>query len=281
MLQIRTLTTALTFVVAAGAVMTAQNAKAEDKNKQLVILSATIDRSQELLVLNGMNFGSVVPTVLCETTAMFVLSATDSQLLVHFPAPPDGTYLVTVIRGPSPFDRGVFHLSVQSPVAGEGVPGPQGPAGPAGPQGEQGERGERGEQGANGPAGPQGPAGPEGAPGPVGPQGAVGPTGPQGLQGPQGPAGVSGYELISMTNPSFNAGNMETLEPQLAVCGEGRVPLGGGYELAGSGVQLTVLSSAPVNNALFRGWRVTVRNQTGAPLLNAQVRVHAVCASMH
>src|SRR5688572_18878284 len=69
---------------------------------QLTVLSATLDRAQELLVLEGMNFGGGTPTVLCGTYEMTVVSATDSQLVVIFPASiPDGTYLFTVSRGSS------------------------------------------------------------------------------------------------------------------------------------------------------------------------------------
>jgi hypothetical protein len=54
------------------------------------------------------------------------------------------------------------------------------------------------------------------------------------------------------------------------------VPVGGGYELIGPAQALTVLSSAPIT----AGWRVTLLNETGAAISNAQVRVHVVCAVM-
>jgi len=63
---------------------------------------------------------------------------------------------------------------------------------------------------------------------------------------------------------------------QTATCSTGRVPVGGGYELIGPAQALTVLSSAPIT----AGWRVTLLNETGAAISNAQVRVHVVCAVM-
>jgi hypothetical protein len=57
------------------------------------------------------------------------------------------------------------------------------------------------------------------------------------------------------------------------------VPLGGGFELAGTAPQLTVLASQPFTGSTS-GWRVFVRNNTTAMVSNAQVRVYVVCAVM-
>jgi hypothetical protein len=57
------------------------------------------------------------------------------------------------------------------------------------------------------------------------------------------------------------------------------VPLGGGFELIGSGQQLTVLASEPFTGT-SSGWRVVVRNNTAATLMSAQVRVYVMCAVM-
>ena len=76
------------------------------------------------------------------------MSTTDNQLVVFLPAGvPDGTHLLTVVRGPGEKDRSSFNMAVQTPSQG-----PSGPAGPAGP------------------IGPIGPAGPKGAVGATGPQ---------------------------------------------------------------------------------------------------------------
>jgi hypothetical protein len=203
---------ALGFVVM-SAVVTHAQAQGKGPASQLVILSAAADRATETLTVRGRGFGSHAPTVFLEEFTLTVVSATDAQLIVHLPeAVADGSYLLTVVRGPSPHDRDVFHLAIQSPqiVTGpagpqgetgpqgpQGETGPQGPQGETGPQGPQGETGPQGPQGETGPQGPQGDTGPQGPQGDVGPQGAVGPEGPAGLQGPeglQGPAGPTGAD---------------------------------------------------------------------------------------
>src|SRR6266545_2721935 len=99
---------------------------------QLVILSATVDRTNQALTVAGIAFGNQAPQVWLETQPMTVTSATSSQLVVFLPAAvPDGTYLLTVQRGTAEKDRDVFNLSIGTP--GQGPMGPQGPAGPAGP----------------------------------------------------------------------------------------------------------------------------------------------------
>ncbi len=54
-------------------------------DKQLVVLSAALNRSAETLTLKGQNFGSTAPAVYCESMPMTVISATDTQLVVLFP----------------------------------------------------------------------------------------------------------------------------------------------------------------------------------------------------
>jgi hypothetical protein len=170
-------------------------------SSQLVIFSAAADRAAETLTLRGRGFGPQAPFVFLKEFSLTVLSATDEQLIVRLPTVPDGTYLLTVVRGPAQQDRDTFHLALQSPQGGDGVVGPAGPEGPAGPQGEPGPAGPEGPagpQGEPGPAGPEGPTGPQGEAGPAGPEGPAGPqgeagaAGPQGEVGPQGPAGPQG-----------------------------------------------------------------------------------------
>ena len=273
-------------------------------DKQLVVLSASLNRATETLILKGQNFGSS-PAVFCELLPMTVLSATDTQLVVYFPASmPEGSFLITVARGNAQLDRGVFFLAAQTaaaPPVTAGVTGPTGPVGPAGPAGETGPAGATGATGPAGPAGPagakgdtgpqgpagaagaQGPAGAAGAQGPAGAAGAQGPMGPVGPMGPAGPAGpagasgVSGYEALVAANLSFTAQPIVTLPAQIAACSPGRVPVGGGFELVGTAEQLSVLSSEPYTATTSTGWRVTVRNNTTGALMNAQVRVYVVC----
>src|SRR5262249_6498762 len=110
---------ALLFAIVVGAGNVVHATKDKDAtgnngngNRQLLVTSAAINRSSEILILRGLNFGSVAPAVYCETTPMTVVSSTDTQLVVLFPASvPDGTYLFTVVRGPSEQDRAVFYVT--------------------------------------------------------------------------------------------------------------------------------------------------------------------------
>lgn len=198
----RTLCLVLGFLMITAAASNAQPPN-HGPASQLVVFSATVDRVNESLSIRGRGFGSGTQ-VFVEEFSMAVVSATAEQLIVYLPgAIPDGSYLLTVVRGPSPHDRDIFHFALQSPSSLAGVPGPVGPqgeAGPAGPQGETGltgPAGPAGPQGLTGPDGPQGEPGATGATGPAGPHGLTGPVGPQGLQGDpgaQGPAGPQGQQ---------------------------------------------------------------------------------------
>ena len=77
-------------------------------DKQLVVLSASLNRATETLILKGQNFGSS-PAVFCELLPMTVLSATDTQLVVYFPASmPEGSFLITISRQRSTGPRRVL-----------------------------------------------------------------------------------------------------------------------------------------------------------------------------
>lgn len=288
-------------VVSADAMDSNDNAKKDGQKQgppsQLVILSATVDRANETLTIRGRNFGTQAPQVLCEEYSMTVVSATDTEVIAYLPAAvPDGTYLLTVARGPSQQERDVFHFAVQTPkvITGPqgpaGIPGEQGPQGPAGPQGEpgaagpQGPAGPQGEQGVPGPMGPagadgaQGPAGVQGAPGPQGPAGPAGPAGLPGPAGPQGPAGLSGIERVVANIPTHPAGinGMGSITGAIA-CPAGKRVLSGGFEAThlGSG-NLVASRSYPDSDTT---WRVTVRNTSVSPVSNVQFRVWAICAN--
>ena len=161
---------------------------------QLIVLSTTVDRVNQTLTIRGLAFGPEPPQVWCETSLMTVLSATDSEIVVFLPAAvPDGTHLLSVIRGTGEKDRGFFNMSVGTPGQGPAGPvGPAGPAGPAGPKGDTGAAGAKGDTGAAGPKGDTGAAGPKGDTGAVGPQGEVGPMGPKGDTGAAGTPGETG-----------------------------------------------------------------------------------------
>ena len=192
-IRIRTFATIAMLALAMASPALAQS------NKQVIITSATVDRANETVTFKGYNFGGRKSYVFCEATQMSVLSATDDELVVSFPASSlNGTFLFTVVRGNAANDRDVFYVTTGA--TGEGKEGPQGPQGAAGPAGSQGPQGEAGPQGPQGVAGPQGPQGPQGetgaqgARGETGPQGAKGETGATGAQGPQGEQGEPGAQ---------------------------------------------------------------------------------------
>jgi hypothetical protein len=96
------------------------------------------------------------------------------------------------------------------------------------------------------------------------------------LAGPQGTPGFSGHQPVTGDNVAQTV-NPGTSAWYVAVCPAGKRALGGGYEfLGGSGAQLTAIASHP-SDASATGWRVQVRNNTGAPVTTT-IRVHAVCA---
>jgi hypothetical protein len=224
---------------------------------QLMITSATVDREHDTVTLKGVNFGRKKHYVYGETELLKVLKWSDQEIVVSFPASAldAGTYLFTVVKGWGMLDRDVFYVA-------NGAAGGVGPAGPAGPQGATG---------AQGPAGPQGETGPMG---PAGPQGPQGPPGPAGSGG--GSSGLAGYEKILNDTGQFPMEDGEGIAV-VAECPADKLPVGGGFELRGQGELLTVLGSAPYDFDAI-GWRVSVRNNSGAALTRAQVRAYVLCA---
>lgn len=264
-----------------------------NSSKQLIVTSASVDRLNDTVTLKGSGFGNKKPTVFCELTQMTVLSATDEELLVAFPASVlDGTYLFTVARGNGTSERATFFVTTNRPQILEGQPGPTGAQGPqgergeVGPQGSKGDTGASGPQGLEGPQGPQGPAGPQGS---AGPQGVAGPTGLQGAQGsigPIGPAGpigapgISGYERFVSDSGTLGM-NPGVSSFVTAACPAGKRVIAGGHELASSASQqLSVTMSAPFEGTVS-GWRVNFRNSLNTQLTNVQVRAFVVCAVVH
>lgn len=210
----------LVFVLCAGSIAHAQAASSALKKgqpAQLVILSATANRASETLTIRGLNFGTEAPQVLCETHFLTVISATDSEIVVQLPAAvPDGTYLLSVVRGPSTNDRDVFHMAVQTPTVITGPEGPAGPVGAPGLQGEPGVAGPPGAIGATGAMGVQGPVGPGGPQGSIGPLGPAGPVGSSGATGAQGETGLPGA-----VGAQGSAGSQGDPGPQGAVGSQG------------------------------------------------------------
>jgi hypothetical protein len=297
----RTVLTALAFVLLGSTIAHAQKKltlasllPAVKSPGELAILSTVVDRANQTLTIQGQGFGAQPPQVWCETYSMTVLSATETQLVVFLPAGvPDGTHLLTVVRGPSENDRTSFHAHVGTP--GQGPAGPAGPAGPKGDVGPTGPKGDTGAAGPQGPAGPAGAVGPKGETGATGPQGVqgatglqgvqgpaglpgvqgpTGPTGPQGPVGPQGPAGIiTGHQVVSTGLAPVTLTGTQVVT-MTASCGTKRV-FGGGYETTGlPAVQVVSMMPPTVSS-----WSVTLRlSQTDVPA-SFSFRVYAVSAT--
>lgn len=112
-----------------------------------------------------------------------------------------------------------------------------------------------------GPGGPPGPAGPQGEQGPVGPQGPAGPPGPQGERGPAGPegpaGGLAGREVVlsEFTVPRSTA---EFTYVATARCPDGKVVVGGGYEIGQAGVNEVRESHPEMSQPGVEGWTLGV-----------------------
>jgi hypothetical protein len=151
-----------------------------------LVISATVDYTQNTLTISGQNFGSN-PAVTLDALAFPTQSpSSSSQIVANFPGG----------KAPASFTPGTYFLTVtfknQLPTifgVDIGANGAPGPVGPAGAQGAPGVAGASGPVGPAGSAGPAGPAGAAGVPGSTGATGAVGLTGPAGPQGPTGPQG--------------------------------------------------------------------------------------------
>jgi hypothetical protein len=310
----RTVLAALAFVLMGSTIAHAQKKltiasllTTVKSSADLVIFSTVVDRANQTLTIQGQGFGTQPPQVWCESYSMTVLSATDSQLVVFLPAGvPDGTHLLTVVRGPAERDRAAFHAHVGTPGQGPAGPagqagpkgdvgpvGPKGDAGAVGPKGDTGAAGSKGDTGATGPQGPAGAAGaagpkgdtgatgPQGVQGPAGLPGVQGPTGPQGLTGPQGPVGpqgpagiITGHQVVSTALSTVTLTGVQSTTAS-ATCPAGKRVFGGGYETTGTSVLQTV-SMYPTT---MTTWSVTLRHNQPDATATFGFRVYAVCST--
>src|SRR6476620_4699845 len=97
----RSFAAALMFVLLGTTLASAQQKKSQAQplsvatttaaSDQLVITSATVNRTSQTLMVQGLAFGNQPPQVWLETQPMTVISATSTQLVVFLPAAvPDG-----------------------------------------------------------------------------------------------------------------------------------------------------------------------------------------------
>jgi hypothetical protein len=197
-----------------------------------VVISTTVDSANNMLTINGQNFGSNPLITLGSLKFTTAAGSSSTRIVGNFPTGnpassfTPGTYFMTVQFSnqlPSIYTVDIGAQGAagpQGPIGPQGVagaPGPQGIQGPAGAQGAQGLMGPLGLPGAHGAKGDPGPVGPKGADGAIGPagqngtagaqgpQGDTGPQGPQGLQGPKGDKGdpgSGGGGLVCTTAPN-------------------------------------------------------------------------------
>ena len=154
------------------------------------ILRADTGNSVTTLFIDGVNFGTALPTVTLADRHLVVINSSDTHIEAMLPSwagPGSYTLVVAAAAGVSGNAResAPFEVTIGA-VGPKGDTGAQGPTGATGPQGPQGPAG------ATGPSGPAGPAGAAGA------QGIAGPAGAQGPAGPQGPAGtLASFDALS------------------------------------------------------------------------------------
>ena len=103
------------------------------RNVRLAILGTLSNRANDTLTIRGMGFGDRAAQVWCQDYPLTVMSWTDEEIVANLPdALPDGSYLLTVIRGEGQKDRDVFDMAVQGQTTVSGTPGPRGDAVPSG-----------------------------------------------------------------------------------------------------------------------------------------------------
>ncbi len=117
----------------------------DDDARPLVVLRADADLSMGKILIEGRNFLARHERDVRVTLGGYPLSIagvpTATEILADLPAGyPDGTYRLTVSRGPGRARNAVFHLTLGAvgppgPRGTSGEPGPEGPAGPPGPPG--------------------------------------------------------------------------------------------------------------------------------------------------
>jgi hypothetical protein len=111
------------------------------------------------------------------------------------------------------------------------------------------------------------------AQGPQGPAGPQGPVGPQGPEGPAGAGGLAGFEIVAENYTDMPQGEALGMG---ADCPEGKVLIGGGFEITAD-VTHQVMASMPYvigGETLPRRWGVTVKAVAGLG-----IRIYAICVT--
>jgi hypothetical protein len=292
---------------------------------QLVVTSATLDATNNRLVIRGVNFSwpaktASAPEVTLDLLPLTVLSATSTEVVASMSGTfPDGTYLLTVSRGPSATESAAFALAVysepaplvitgpmgpqgpsgpagptgltgatgpagpQGPIGLTGPQGPTGPSGPQGPVGQTGPQGPTGQTGPEGPAGQTGPQGPTGAQGATGPQGVTGPSGPQGPAGPIGPQGVPGvsnYQVLTGTASIANLGAGRLISAR-ASCPAGTRVLAGGVQQTTTATLAISMTQVSSYPDTSASWFAEFRNNESFSIGAVTLVVYAICATVN
>ncbi|HET8548351.1 MAG TPA: hypothetical protein VFL57_10125 [Bryobacteraceae bacterium] len=192
-----------------------------------VITSAQADytiKPSITLTLQGVNLGTMPPSVVLDSMPLYVVSYTDTRVVVSVPpTQPPASYLLTYTRSDKMETTFVVTLGATGPKGDPGATGPQGPAGPIGP---------------------------------------IGPQGPQGTSGVSGYYQTFvAHDLNESTGGPASDGTIQTWYFGRASCPTGKVILGGSHTLRRADGQR--LSFAEWSNLIPWGARLENLNGTG------------------
>ena len=232
---------------------------------QLKITAASFDAATETLDIYGVNFGSSRGVVTLNGFPLPVTQWTDSE--IHATVSGDtgnGSYLLTVSRGPAATQFDAFSVSLLSDVV----------------------RGEKGDKGEKGDRGDKGDKGDPGAPGAPGAPGTPGLSGNLALAGLSCPSDLM-LKGFSATGALMCADPLDLTRTALAVCGASDydvanfVPLGSGLRVVHScapsdamrAMLVTrsgfgTLNAAALQTYLDRGGIVITEFMSGVPVYN-------------
>jgi hypothetical protein len=209
---VRTSATLLALLLLAAApVLRADNAPPP------VIYNAQISAST--ITIDGIHFGTAIPTVTMNGIPLSVSSSTNTMVLANLPSSitsNPGTYLLKLVNNSETEDEQLRSVKFEVAV---GATGPTGPAGPMGPPGAPGAQGPKGDTGATGATGASGPQGAQGLKGDAGPAGPSGPAGPKGDTGATGPAFPTNFKRFTANDTFTVPPNVTTVQVEAVGAG--------------------------------------------------------------